>query len=227
MKNLLIYINPDKKFTTEYEILTKIQVDNSLALGWKPEDIMLVTDFEYEYKRIRAIVVDNYPLFDQRITKIPAILELFEKGFIKDDTYWFHDHDAFQLVPFNLKLEKDAGFTDHGAYSKTWNAGSFFFKKTANDIFQWINEYMNKKHCTEQDALTYMWQGNINNINDRYQLLNTTYNIGIYKIDDNIKSAEKPIKIAHFHPHKPRHFDLFRSYIPNRLLKIFYQYEIK
>jgi len=227
MKNLLIYINPNKKFTPEYDILTKIQIDNSLSLGWKPEDIMLVTNFNYEYGGVKSVIVGDYSMFDQRITKIPAVLELFDKGIIKDDIYWFHDHDAFQIAPFNMKLEKDAVFSDHGAHSKTWNAGSFFFKNTARDIFTWIYEYMTKRNCTEQDALTYMWRENINGINDRYQVLNITYNIGIYKIDENVDTAEKPIKVLHFHPHKRRHLDLFRNMIPPRLMTIFNNYGIR
>ena len=49
MKQLLIYIGPTDKFDDEHEVLTKIQIDNSLDLGWKKEDILLVTNFPYEY----------------------------------------------------------------------------------------------------------------------------------------------------------------------------------
>lgn len=229
MKNLMIYINPvDKKFSREHEDLTKIQIDNSLGLGWKPEDILLVTNFDYEYKGVKSIIIDNYEVFDQnRSTKIPAINQLFADGIITDEVYWFHDHDAFQLEPMEVDLEKDAGFTDHGAWSKTWNAGSFFFKKGARDIFLGIWEYMNKRFTNEQDALTYMWQNNINGINDRYQLISMAYNIGIYRIAENLQKAGQPPKVAHFHPHKRRHLDLFRDMLPERLLTIFNKYGIR
>ncbi len=230
MKNLLIYINPiTKKFSPEHEDLTKIQIDNSLSLGWNPEDILLVTNFDYKYKGVKAIVVGDYTVFDQdRSTKIPAINELFKRNLIEDDTvYWFHDHDAFQLVPFEVNLDRDTGFTDHGAFSKTWNAGSFFFKKNARDVFEWIWEYMNIRSSNEQNALTYMWENNINGVNDRYQLMNITYNIGIYKIPENVNASELPIKVAHFHPHKKRHLGLYRDILPDRLMKIFNDYGIK
>ena len=145
MINLLIYINPiDKRFIGEYVDLVRIQIDNSLELGWKPEDILLVLNFDYEYRGIKAVKVDDYQVFDQnKSTKIPAINQLFKDGVIKEDkVYWFHDLDAFQLSPIELSLEKDAAFTDHGHFSKTWNAGSFFFKKSAEDIFLSIWEYM-------------------------------------------------------------------------------------
>jgi hypothetical protein len=229
MKNLLIYINPlGKKFSPEHDNLTKMQIDNSLSLGWEPEDILLATNFNYEYRGIKSIVVDDYQVFDQnRSTKIPVINQLFRDGIIKDNIYWFHDHDAFQLEPFEVHLEKDAGFTNHG-WSKTWNAGSFFFKQSAKDIFLDIWNYMNLRHTNEQNALTYMWQNNIKGINNRYQPINISYNVGIYYIDRNLKHAELPIKVAHFHPHKKRHLDLYtsRGLLPKRLLKIFKQYGI-
>ena len=37
MKNLLIYVNPRKDFGEEEKIAIKIQIDNSLDLGWKKE----------------------------------------------------------------------------------------------------------------------------------------------------------------------------------------------
>lgn len=230
MQNLLIYINPSKFFDGEHEELTKMQIDNSLSLGWKPEEILLVTNFDYEYEGIRSIKVSDYKIFDQnRSTKIPAINELFTRGIIKDDEiYWFHDHDAFQLVPFKVDLgNKDAGFTDHG-WSKRWNAGSFFFKKSSLDIFKEIWKYMELRNTNEQDALTYMWQINADEIEEKYQLMNIAYNINIYYIDKNIRKADLPLKVAHFHPHKRRHLDIFRSrnILPGNLLTIFRKYGI-
>jgi hypothetical protein len=229
MKNLLIYINPkDKKFSKEHDDLTKIQIDNALELGWRPEDILLVTNFPYEYRGIKSIIVDDYSVFDQdRSTKIPAINELFKRDLIEDnEVYWFHDHDAFQLVPFDIKLDKDTSFSDHGAFSKVWNAGSFFFKKSSKDIFIDIWKIMSERNWNEQNSLTYIWTNNINNINDRYVLLDPSYNLGIYKIPENIKLSKLPIKVAHFHPHKKHHIDRYREILPERLLTIFNNYGI-
>lgn len=229
MKNLLIYINPaTRKFSQEYEDLTKIQIDNSLELGWQQPDILLATNFEYEYRGVKSIIVGDHQVPDQnRSSKIPAIIELFAKGIIGNDLYWFHDHDAFQLVPLEVKLDKDAGFTDHGHWSKTWNAGSFFFKPSARDIFLGIQQYMNLRGTNEQNALTYMWQNNVNGINGRYKLMNSAYNIGIYRIAENLGDAELPFKVVHFHPHKRRHLDMFRNILPKRLMTIFNNYGIR
>ena len=70
MKNLLIFLDPAKKFIGEYSNLMKIQVDNSLSLGWSVNNIISATNFEYEYRGVRSIVVDDYETFDQhRSTK--------------------------------------------------------------------------------------------------------------------------------------------------------------
>src|SRR3990172_1124653 len=99
MKQLLVFIG---KLDKEHEELTKIQIDNSLELGWKVEDIVLVTDFEWEYRGVKALVLKgNFDALDgNRSSKIPVINRLFDMGKVRDgDTYWFHDHDAFQLEP--------------------------------------------------------------------------------------------------------------------------------
>lgn len=228
MKNLLIYVNPERKFSPEYDNLTQIQIDNSLELGWALKDIILVTNFPYEYRGVKSIIVGDYEAFDQnRSTKIPAINELFRRGLIEDNTiYWFHDHDAFQLEPIDVSLEADAGFTVFRRPA-IWNAGSFFFKKSAEDIFQNIWEYMNSRGTNEQDALTYIWQHNIGEINNRYELMGITYNLGIYHVKNNLKKAELPIKVAHFHPRKKHHLDLYRDIVTERLMTIFNKYGIR
>jgi hypothetical protein len=58
MKNLLIYISPTGSFdnpradlaSNDVPVLVKVQIENSLELGWKPEDIILVTKLEYQVK---------------------------------------------------------------------------------------------------------------------------------------------------------------------------------
>jgi hypothetical protein len=229
MKLLLIYIGHEKKFSPEHEELTKIQIDNSLDLGWKKKDILLVTNFPYTYKGINSYVIEgDYDALDgNRSSKILAINQLFRKGKIGEDIYWFHDHDAFQLIPMRDPDTTgiDLAYTDQG-WDSTWNAGSFFFKKEAMDIFTWIEGTMAYLRLNEQDSLTYLINGDVNFINRRLKKLNTTYNLGIYHIDDCMKKADQPLIVAHFHPHKSRHMNLFRNIVPERLMKIFNLYGI-
>jgi len=227
MKNLLIYIGPEPKFGFEHEELTKIQIDNSLELGWKPEDIILMTNFPWKYRKVTALVVDGCYYADNgfnRSSKILAILKLFSLGLVKE-TIWFHDHDAFQLEVFGEPdlMGTDIGVTDHG-WSSKWNAGSFFFTPNSEYIFQHILEKMDEDGIDEQDAFTQLL---LDLVIDNYFPLNITYNLGIYQIESNLEKANKPLLVAHFHPHKPRHLNLFRNLIPKRLMDIFNKYGLK
>ena len=224
MKNLLIYIGLEPKFSEEHEVLTKIQIDNSLELGWKIGDILLVTDFPWKYRGVKSCVVKgNFNALDgNRSSKISVINSLFDMGKIRDgDVVWFHDHDAFQLEPMKeLKLyPKVAAFTIDQK-SKGWNAGSFFFTRGAVDMFQKIYTTMMERGTNEQDALTYLWQ---QKTFDDYMIMDDTFNLGIY----HQGVYDRPLMVAHFHPHKQRHLNLFRDLIPNRLLEIFKEYGLE
>src|SRR5258706_15243964 len=139
MKLLLIYINPNG-FDEETKTLVKLQIDNSLDLGWNKKDIFLITNFDYEYKEIKTVqVAENtchYP-FQPEASKITTIIHLFDMGFFKNELYWFHDFDAYQLESITeeeLELNGfDAGFTDYGR-KPNWNTGSFFFRNTSKSI---------------------------------------------------------------------------------------------
>src|SRR5258708_24277225 len=100
MKNLLIYTGPSKKFSDEDAILAKIQIDNSLALGWKKEDIMLVTDFAFAYNGIQSMIIPDgiYYDFDVNSNKIPVVVYLIKNNIISEkELYWCHDFDAYEL----------------------------------------------------------------------------------------------------------------------------------
>jgi len=220
MKNLLLYFNPESKFSDEHDALTKIQIDNSLDLGWTPEDILLVTNFPYEYRGIKAYVLNGeFQVFDgNRSSKVPMINQLFRENFFKDgEVYWFHDHDAFQLALMrDPKLgDNVAGFTDHG-WDPGWNAGSFFFTAGARKMFGWIHKSMVQRNTNEQDALTHIW-GRITG----YKMLNSTYNVGIYRTQKVLQKIDHSLLVAHFHPNKPRHLEIFRDLIPERLKTLF------
>jgi hypothetical protein len=114
------------------------------------------------------------------------------------------------------------GYTDQG-WSSVWNAGSFFFTAGARDIFLKIYDTMLDRNCNEQDALTYMLEVGLSGC----KKLNMTYNVGIYHLWQVLKMIDKPLLVVHFHPHKPRHLELFVDLIPQRLKEIFKNYGIE
>ncbi len=244
MKNLLIYINPNG-FDEEHDILVKIQIDNSLELGWKKEDILLVTNFEYEYNGIKSMVVDgiNFCYFRPLSTKTVTVAYLLEKGMInKGELYWVHDFDAYQLEPITEEEigldeeEMQAGFMDYG-WSTKWCLGSYFFKDSAKNIFKSIKDTIYQYKIEDERALVALTRKNINNINDWYKKLNITYGFGMRNVASNYEKAIKPLKVIHFHPwHRGvKTLDIFmygknEMKIPlmtDRLIKIFNKYGIR
>ena len=151
MKNLLIYISPTGSFDNDRPDLTdndagflaKVQIDNSFDLGWKKEDILLFTNFDYEYRGIKASVLKDVEFFERKpqASKINAIVKLFEKGLIKDkELYWFHDLDAFQLHQITESeigmANVDMALTDYGRNPR-WSTGIIYFKKSSYIQFKW------------------------------------------------------------------------------------------
>jgi len=228
MKNLLIYVNPSKCFGDEEAIAVRIHIDNSLDLGWKREDIMLVTNFDYEYNGVKSLVVgdDNYCSFHPPASKINVIIDLFEKGLIKKgESYWYHGFAEYQLhniIPAELELNKaDMFLPDFGRLPR-WSSGSIFFNERAVDIFSWIKDIVYKYKTEEEAALgiltgqdsrididgdeavwakgyTLLDKPEIKNINERIRRANITYNFHSGNIRSNYPVALKPIRVARLH----------------------------
>lgn len=252
MKNLLIFISPTKSFNNPRDDITndagvsfKVQIENSLALGWSKDDIMLFTNFNCEYAGVKAIVLDDVAFFERKpsATKINAIIKLFENGTIKDgETYWFHDLDAFQICS-NHKLEidltnVDMALSDYG-WNSRWSTGVIYFKKNAKDIFYLIRDIMYKENIDEERALVYLTENN-EKINIRVKKINKSYNFVPRYIKMTYDAAIKPIKVLHFHPlgeisrnDKRRSLQVFNGenelgirFIPDRLLKLFKYHKV-
>ncbi len=206
---LLTYTGPFKKFNKEHSILAKIQIDNSLNLGWKRQDIILTTDFAYEYNGVKSLKVPNglYYDFDSTSNKIPVIVYLIEKGILTNkELFWYHDFDYFQLERVEekeLNMENfDLGLTPYG-YKPQWNLGCIFFRPKAIDIFKLIDktilyERKSNRRCDEKALKRLIVRRRIDK--KRFKELNVTYNLTKRCIATNYTAAEKPLKAVHFHP---------------------------
>lgn len=213
MKNLITYISPHKDFDEESKVLIKVQIDNSLDLGWKKEDILLFTNFPYEYNGIASVVVgdDGYCSYCPISTKTTAIVKLFENGLIeKGQLYWSHDPDAYQLeIIHESDISSDMGsadmaLCDYGRRPK-WNGGSIFFRDSARDIYEKTKELMDAyktlgRHLVFDEVSLYTLTNSDEEIRKRIKKLNITYNFQSFNIRSCIKMVEKPIKVTHFHP---------------------------
>ena len=228
MKNLMLFIHPDKDFLPEQKTSIKIEIDNSLDLGWKRKDIILATNFPYEYNGVKSILVsdDNYCAFCPTVSCTNVIVELFERNLIEKGTlYWFHDTDVYQLYKITqseLGLDNvDMAVSEFGSKIKL-SAGSIFFKESAKDIFRRIKELSYKYQIDEECALNTLYTNNLlwaigsqrdaqekfvpfnikgsGNVQERIKKLNVSYDFETgYLNQQHYPLSTKPIKTAHFH----------------------------
>jgi hypothetical protein len=205
LKNLLVYIRYTHDFDGDCKTSSKVQIDNSLELGWKKEDIVVVTNFPWEYNGVKAIVVGDEHWYAERPRSIKTAIVpfLIDEGIIeKGKLYWNHDFDAYQLNPFDeseLELEDfDAGLTDYG-WQERWCMGSYFVKTSSRDIFEKAKPiiYQNIEDETAMVQLTTEDQS----INKRCKRLNISYNFGMRNVEANWERAIKPLRVVHFHPY--------------------------
>lgn len=194
-----------KNTVNDAQTLVKIQIENSIELGWQKKDIMLYTNFAFRYGQINAEVIDGVEFFNPQpqASKINCIVRLFEKNIIKKKTlYWFHDLDAFQLQPFKkteFKLgNTDMALTDYGRLPR-WSTGSIVFNYSSKDIFNLIKQFMYRYNTDEERALVRITSENMD-IRKRIKKINKTYNFTHFNLRSCYFEADKPLKVVHFHP---------------------------
>jgi hypothetical protein len=231
MKQILTYISPQKEFNEEHSMAIKIQIDNSLRLGWNKEDILLITNFEYEYQGVKSIVIgdENYCGFFFPATKIYVIDYLFKNGMIEDDMYWYHDFDCFQLNAFDTVDIPDIGLTNYNRMPRLCSA-SIFFKKTAGDLFALLKGEVDRSKRNEETSLSRILNRH-KKIQKRIKLLNITYAFHKFNLGHSYSRAIKPIKAVHFHL-TPDKYDFYvrgnnklnMVLIPEGLINIFHKH---
>lgn len=224
MKNIYFYIYPEHKFAPEYTLMSKVQIDNSLQY-WKPEDILVVTNFPWEYHGVKSLNVGDelhakVQSHGTSLSNKPIVIKyLIEHGLV-DDLNWFHDWDIFQLAPLDLPpLDRDIGFVDY-SYKPRIQLGSIFFKPVAYDVFNWIEDAIFKYKVNEEEALNLLVNQNFNHIQNRFTKLNVTYNIGMINLRTAVERADKPLKIAHFPPYKPKYLQKALQIVPPKLAQM-------
>jgi hypothetical protein len=199
MKQLLVAnFQPTGKCKfNELENLVKAQIDNSRRLKWSPKDIILVTNFHYEYRGVKAQIM-NTEDFCLTGSKMFGIKWVFENLDIPDDeVIWTHDLDAWQNEKFEEPEFKDVGACE---YSRPkFNGGSIFWRKSAKDIIdEVVKQLINDKAKREEPTLDKVFKSET--YKSRITILNYTYNVGCSGYIKRLLYSEQPVKVLHFHP---------------------------
>lgn len=174
MKNLMIYFNPEMKFSAQAESLVNRQIDNSLRLGWKKEDIILLTNFPYEYKMVKTKIVDPnlYCSSNKNVQKSNVIYNLLNQNLVKENELWlYHDLDCFQLCPIDgseINLQGGlVGFIEND--NSKFDLNRIYFKKDSHKVFEWIRNRALRLHSSEAAALESLAAVNYRNINELFK----------------------------------------------------------
>lgn len=196
MKNVMIAnLHKHSRFNIDDLIVNvKAQLDNSLELNWKPEDICLIGNFDFEYKDIKMMRCDlnNFCLTG---SKLFGLQWLMQKSL--DSVYWTHDLDCWQNVEFECPEFKDVGISQYS--TPRFNGGSVFWRDSGRDIVGTvIDAIIKEKSQKEEPILNKVLKDK--KYMPRVTILNSTYNIGCSGFVKRYERATKPICVSHFHP---------------------------
>ncbi len=195
MKQLLVANKQEKgKYCEErISLLLKAQIANAMELGWKPEDVMLVSNFPFTFMGVGAIVAE---LNKGCLTgsKMFAVKWLMDNNLI-DGMIWAHDLDAWQNEVFDPPEILDVGIA---TYTSKLNGGSVFWKKEARDIVQEVVEQIRLGEPIEEPTLNRVLKSR--KFKKRLTILNSTFNVGCSGYVNRLNRAEKPVRVCHFHP---------------------------
>ena len=198
MKNFMVANLSEKNRRYDHEKMTTLinaQIENSIELGWKIEDIILVTNFDYYFMGVSS---QKAKLNDYCFTgsKMFALKWLFSNG-NSPEVVWSHDLDAWQNHEFDCPEFKDVGAT---FYSRPkFNGGSIFWKKTSKDIIdEIINRIAKDSKQKEEPIINMVFKSK--EFKDRITVIDNTFNVGCSGFVKRYERSEKPIRVLHFHP---------------------------
>ena len=238
MKNVLIYNIVDDKKRYDNELLFnyfRAQVDNSLRFGWKKEDIIIGTNFDFEHNGVKNIKLENICTTNIFNNKWYGMLELMNNGYIDDD-FWFHDQDSWQVskVEFPEFVGEIGGCTY--VYTPEWNTCSMFLKQTSVSIVEYIVEFMkindNTNFYSDENYISLLRGGSP--IQDYLTTLNNKFNVGLTHMEKRYQAAEKPVCSLGFQPHVQSSWDVFiegkndldLKLIDNEMIELFKTYNL-
>ena len=233
MKNVLIYNKVGEKTRHSDDLLDrylKAQVHNSLDLGWKPEDIIIGTNFDFEHMGVKNVKLEIVFMSNCYMNKWLGMLEMMESE-VLDEDFWFHDQDNWQTEMFDFpSFAGEIGGCEYRGTTE-WNTACIYVKKTSIDIIRYIMEaaeqnkpYLSGENIGDEHFIAALRK--FPEVQDYFMSLNTQYNVGCTWFDLRYGWADKPVYVFGLNPHKPRDWEIMEDYIDKRLKNIFDEYKL-
>lgn len=177
----------------EVELLLKAHIENLLDLGWKKENIDILSNIDFSFMDVstRKIKLNDFCLKGSKMFGLSWLIE----NNLFNDIIHASDLDAWQNVWFEPPKFKDVGIT---TYSRPkLNGGSSFWKPTSIDIIdKIINTITETKAEREEPTLNLILKSK--EYRDRVTIINNTFNVGCSGFIPRYQRSEKPIKVCHF-----------------------------
>ena len=238
MKNVLIYNIVDDKKRYDNELLFnyfRAQVDNSLRFGWKNEDIIIGTNFEFEHNGVKNIELKNVCTTNIFNNKWYGILELMNDGHLEDD-FWFHDQDSWQVNKVNFpEFEGEIGGCTY-VYTPEWNTCSMFIKHTSKHVVKYVVDFMelNKEANFYSDENYISILRHNSDIKNILTTLNNKYNVGLTHMEQRYEAADKPVCSLGFQPAVQYSWEVFVEgknklnikLVDNEMVELFKKYNL-
>ena len=198
MKNLLVANFRPRSRASEHELAATVeaQIENSLALGWSPGDIILVSNRDLQ----AGVTFIHAPLNDFCLTgsKMFAAAHLLAGGVIGGaELWWAHDLDAWQNYAFDAPQLNDIGAAEYS--TPRFNGGSIFLRESSADLVHAITARIRRTAAEREEP-------SINAIlrapehRARVTTLNSTYNLGCSGYAVRFQRSHQPVLVSHFHP---------------------------
>jgi len=209
MKKLMV-ANKQKTSKSRYffermETMLQAQIDNMLELGWRTEDIILLTNFDFEFMGIKAEIIklNNFCLTG---SKMWALKWLFDNDRV-DDIIFSSDLDCWQNCWFDCpEFETDVGACQYS--NPKFNGGSIFWRPNSRDIVNEIVEVLTKEKAkSEEPTLNKIFKSE--KYKDRISILNSTFNTGCSGFAPRYERSIKPVRVCHFHPNNSVAWEIF------------------
>jgi len=200
MINLMV-VNKREKPNRKYkegklEKLLEAQVENVIAVGWRPEEVVIVANFEHEHMGIKTVFAElnGHCLSGSKMFAVKWLLDNGKCG--ENEIIYAHDLDAWQNYWFDPPEMRDVGITTYS--TSKYNGGSVFWRPAAADIVDRVVEEIGKGEEQEEPALNRLLKSK--DYRDRVTLLDNTYNVGCSGFVPRATRAKKPIRVSHFNP---------------------------
>jgi len=207
---LLMVVNKQKKSSSRYKKeciipILNAQIDNSLNLGWDIKNIILLTNFDYSFKDIKAQKID---FSDNCLTgsKMYGIQYVLKNNLDDGEIVWSKDIDAWQNIWFDSPEMKDVGICTYSSFK--FNGGSIFWKKNAKDMVDAVLDEIQKGKLKEEPTINELLKSE--KFKNRVTVLNNTYNVGCSGYYPRALRAIKPIKVCHLNPFNRIAFETHR-----------------